>query len=174
MYLITAYFDDNTNRMLQAYIDRIAQATGNNFMTDNHVPPHLTLSAIEAREAKTLATGFDLLEGKIKATPIRIVTVGQLLPYVMYVAPVLDRSLLELQESVSNAFKTIPETMISKYYQPYSWFPHITLAKKLQKDQMQAAFCIMQEKFQPIKGVITKVDLAKVNPHEDLAMYYLK
>jgi 2'-5' RNA ligase len=174
MYLITAYFDDNTNRMLQAYIDRIAQATGNNFMTDNHVPPHLTLSAIEARDAKTLAVGFDLLEGKIKATPIHIVTVGQMLPYVMYVAPVLDGALLELQESVSNAFKTIPETMISKYYQPYSWFPHITLAKKLQKDQMQTAFCIMQEKFQPIKGVITKVGLAKVNPHEDLAMYYLK
>jgi 2'-5' RNA ligase len=174
MYLISAYFDDNTNRLLQTYIDRIAQATGNNFMTDNNVPPHLTLSAIEARDAKTLALGFGSLEGKFKATPIHIVTMGQMLPYVMYVAPVLDSALFGLQNTVTNAFKTIPETMISKYYLPYSWFPHITLAKKLQKDQMQSAFCVMQEKFQPIKGVITKIGLAKVNPHEDIYMYHLK
>jgi 2'-5' RNA ligase len=174
MYLISAYFDDNTNRTLQAYIDRIAQATGNNFMTDNHVPPHLTLSAIEARDARTLAAGFDSLEGKIKATPINIVTLGQMLPYVMYVAPVLDKGLFELQEIVTDAFKTIPQTTISKYYQPYSWFPHITLAKKLQKDQMQTVFCVMQERFRPMKGMITKIGLAKVNPHEDLSIYHLK
>jgi 2'-5' RNA ligase len=173
MYLISAYFDDNTNRLLQVYIDRIAKATGNNFMTDNHVPPHLTLLAIEARDVKTLALGFESLEGKLNATSIHIVTMGQMLPYVMYVAPVLDSALFGLQNTVTDAFKTIPETTISKYYLPYSWFPHITLAKKLQKDQMQTAFCVMQERFQPIKGAITKIGLAKVNPHKDICMYHL-
>lgn len=44
MYLITAYFDDKTNAMLQHHIDTIAEATGNTYMTDNHVPPHITLA----------------------------------------------------------------------------------------------------------------------------------
>lgn len=32
MYLITAYFDDHTNRILNRYIERIATQTGNYFM----------------------------------------------------------------------------------------------------------------------------------------------
>ena len=43
MYLISVYFDDKTNRILQRYIDRIAEETGNRFMTEHNVPPHVTL-----------------------------------------------------------------------------------------------------------------------------------
>ena len=50
MYLISAYFDKNTTEQLQKYIDKIAVVTGNSFMVDNQVPPHLTLAAIEAEE----------------------------------------------------------------------------------------------------------------------------
>ena len=52
MYLISAYFDQRTTKILQKQIDRIARETGNTFMTQNHVPPHLTISAIEARNVE--------------------------------------------------------------------------------------------------------------------------
>ena len=54
MYLISAYFDQRTTKNLQKYIDRIAQEAGNTFMTQNHVPPHMTISAIEARNVDVL------------------------------------------------------------------------------------------------------------------------
>jgi 2'-5' RNA ligase len=99
---------------------------------------------------------------------------GQMLPYVMYVAPVLDQELFELQKNVADTFCNIPETTLGKYYRPYSWVPHITLAKKLKKEQMQKAFCILQEQFRPSEGMITKIGLARVNPHEDISIFQLK
>ena len=61
MYLISAYFDKKTTKILQKYIDRIARETGNIFMTQNHVPPHMTISAIEARTVEVLVPAMDAL-----------------------------------------------------------------------------------------------------------------
>ena len=82
MYLISAYFDQRTTRILQKQIDRIARETGNTFMTQNHVPPHMTISAIEARNVEVLVPAMDALQGKIECGPVQFVSVGQLLPYV--------------------------------------------------------------------------------------------
>ena len=43
MYLISIYFDEKTNKILQRYIDRIAEKSGNSFMIENKVPPHIIL-----------------------------------------------------------------------------------------------------------------------------------
>ena len=48
MYLVSVYFDDIANRVLQRYIDQVAERTGNAFMTEKNVPPHMTISSIEA------------------------------------------------------------------------------------------------------------------------------
>ena len=66
MYLISAYFDKNTTEQLQKYIDRIAVVTGNSFMVDNQVPPHLTLAAIEARSVDALVPAFESLHDKLQ------------------------------------------------------------------------------------------------------------
>ena len=93
MYLISAYFDQRTTKILQKQIDRIARETGNTFMTQNHVPPHMTISAIEARNVEVLVPAMDVLQGKIECGPVQFVSVGQLLPYVCYAMPVLNRYL---------------------------------------------------------------------------------
>ena len=54
MYLVSVYFDDKSNKIISDYINKIAQKTGNTFMTDNHVPPHLTIMSVEAREEEKL------------------------------------------------------------------------------------------------------------------------
>lgn len=168
MYLISVYFDDDTNRILKRHIEKIALVTGNTFMTDNHVPPHLTISAIEAKKPEVLLPAFSDLKGRIGAGDIAVASVGQLMPYVMFGAPVLNRYLQELSQTVYEKMKDIPETKISRYYRPFSWMPHITLGKTLDKEQMQRAFAAMQESFIPIHGRVTEIGLARVNPHEDL------
>ena len=62
----------------------------------------------------------------------------------------------------------IREVTVSKFYRPKQWMPHITLGKKLTKEQMQIAFTLMQESFMPFQGKITSIGLAKTNPHEDI------
>lgn len=174
MYLISAYFDDTANRILQGYIDKIAAATGNTFMTQNHVPPHMTISSIEARKAEILVGPFESLQERIREGEIQFVSVGQLLPYVMYVTPVLNEYLQDLSKTIYEEIKDIPETQVSKYYQPMSWLPHVTLGKTLEKEQMRKAFEAMQESFVPFKARVTEIGLAKVNPHEDLSRFKLQ
>ena len=149
MYLISVYFDDNSNKILQRYIDQIALKTGNHFMTEHKVPPHMTISSIEARSVSVLQPAFESLRGTLKQGEIQLVSVGQLLPYVIYTTPVMNSYLLELSECIYEAFKEIPQTSISRYYRPLSWLPHVTLGKTLDKDQMQKAFAVMQDSFAP-------------------------
>ena len=206
MYLISVYFDDHANKILQRYIDEVAKATGNTFMIDHKVPPHITISSIEAKSVDVLRPAFESLAEKLAFTrtrtgnssfgnnvqgnfnqsnsnqsnsnlgesnKIQIVSVGQLLPYVLYATPVLNEMLQDLQEVVYDTFKDIEDTDISRFYQPYSWLPHITLGKKMDKEQMISAVKVMQEKFAPLEAIITKIGLAKVNPHEDVCVIEL-
>ena len=206
MYLISVYFDDHANKILQRYIDEVAKATGNTFMIDHKVPPHITISSIEAKSVDVLKPAFESLAEKLAFTrtragnsslgnnvqgnsnqtnsnqsnsnlgesnKIQIVSVGQLLPYVLYATPVLNEMLQDLQEVVYDTFKDIEDTDISRFYQPYSWLPHITLGKKMDKEQMISAIKVIQEKFAPLEAIITKIGLAKVNPHEDVCVIEL-
>ena len=90
MYLISVYFDDKSNKIISNYINKIAQKTGNTFMTDNDVPPHLTIMSVEAREEKKLTEVMEQLERSLTKGQIQLVSVGVLLPYVLYAAPVLN------------------------------------------------------------------------------------
>lgn len=179
MYLISAYFDENTNKILKHLQQRIADKTGNDFMIRNNVMPHLTISAIEARNVDVLIPAFEKVcreklqpldeKGVVNVNnAINIVSVGQLFPRVIYVAPVLNEYMMNLSISIYNEFTTIPETNISKFYQPYSWMPHITLGKCLDKEQMRQAFAVLQNLFMPIDGQIAKIGLSTVNPYREV------
>lgn len=173
MYLITAYFDNETNKRIQTLINHTAAATGNSFMTANHVPPHMTISSIEARNAEVLIPSVNNLRNTLHQGTIRFVSTGQLLPYVLYITPVLNAFLLELSNRVYDAVSEIPETTVSRYYRPLSWLPHVTIGKTLSKEQMRQAFATVQDKFAVFDGRITQIGLAKVNPHEDVLRYHI-
>lgn len=179
MYLISAYFDENTNKILKQLQQRIADKTGNDFMIRNNVMPHLTISAIEARNVDVLIPAFEKVcrerlqpldeKGVVNINnTINIVSVGQLFPRVIYAAPVLNEYMMNLSISIYNEFATIPETNISKFYQPYSWMPHITLGKCLDKEQMRQVFAVLQDLFMPIDGQIAKIGLSTVNPYREV------
>ena len=50
MYTISIYFDEKSNKTIQQYINQIAKLTGNTYMVDEQVPPHITLSAFDTKK----------------------------------------------------------------------------------------------------------------------------
>ena len=90
------------------------------------------------------------------------------MPQVIYAAPYLNDYLSTLEQRVFDCLSGIPETTVSNYYKPFSWLPHITLAKTLSREQMLDAVKVMQD-FKSIKANVVKIGLAKVNPHEDVS-----
>lgn len=173
MYLISVYFDKASTKRIQKLIGRIAAASGNHYMTDKQVPPHLTLSAVEARSVDVLVPAVKGLEGILHQGTVQFVTVGQLLPYVLYTMPVLNPYLQSLSGQVYDAVSVIPETTVSRYYRPDAWLPHVTLGKTLSRAQMQQAFAVVQEHFSVFEAQVTELGLAKVNPHDDVVRFAL-
>ena len=217
VYLISAYFDDSTNRKLQQLIDGIAKSSGNSFMLEHNVPPHLTISAFETRRPDELIPIMEGLGDNINRGEVAFVSVGVFLPYVMYATPVLDDYLhnmaVEVYESVRGVDKGrqdvhavfykyanidndstctfahnvnggscdsmrssygIEDIKVNKYYNPSKWFPHVTLGKTLNEEQIRTAFSYVQNHFVPFTGEILELGLAKTNPHEDIVRIELK
>ena len=174
MYLITAYFDDKTNSILQRHIDVIAEVTGNTYMTDNHVPPHMTLCAFEARNVDILKPGFKVFATGMKHTEVIIASVAFFFPYVVYAAPVPSRILTEIPGQIAQIYADTAEVSISKFYGVDHWMPHITLAKRLDEGQMHKALEAMRAGFAPVTGIITEVGLSEVNPHKDVERIRIK
>lgn len=173
MYLVSIYFDENTNKIIQRYIKKIAEQTGNSFMPDHNVPPHMTISSVEARSGDILIPYIKQLENKLAGGTISFISVGAFFPYVLYMTPVLNEYLQDLSKKIYNEVSLVPETTVSRLYRPMQWFPHVTLGKTLNKEQMQIAFRIMQEGFQPFEAKVVRLGLAKTNPHEDIFFYDL-
>ncbi len=174
MYLISVYFDEKSNKKMQHYIHKIAKQTGNDFMISHKVPPHLTISAIEVRDGETLIPHMKNLQDNLQAGEVSFVSVGALLPYVLYITPVLNKYLQTMSQTVYDVFANLPQVSINRFYQPMQWLPHVTLGKTLKKEQMQTAFQIMQEDFVPFEAEIIQIGLAKTNPHEDIFKIELK
>jgi hypothetical protein len=168
MYLISAYFDEKTNKVLSGYINGIAKASGNSFMIDNNVLPHLTILSVEALDEAEVVEKSQAVMRTLSLGEILIPTMGQILPGVIYGSAVINDYLSDVQQKLYVALKDIDGLSFSKYYKPNSWMPHITFGKTLDDRQMREAFIYMQKTFAPLEGQIVKLGVAKTNPHRDI------
>jgi hypothetical protein len=87
---------------------------------------------------------------------------------------VLNEYLHGLSCILSEELQAIPDTILSPYYQPFSWLPHCTIAKQLSKEQMLQRYEVLQNQFAPFSGEVTKIGIAKTNPHRDIRVWELK
>lgn len=174
MYLVSVYFDEKTSHELERLILRIATNTGNDFMIQHHVPPHMTISSFESKRIQPILDGFSDFSAGLQETDVQIVSPGMLLPYVLYAAPVFNEGLHDLNYRVDSFLNGFDDIKCNRYYRPYSWLPHITLGKTLTKEQMQIAFQTVQQYFVPVSGMLKEIGIAKTNPHMDIIRCSLK
>lgn len=168
MYLISVYFDKKTNDRIESYIRQVAKRSGNTFMTEKNVPPHLTISAFETRNEKKIIALLEEKKSSFQSGELTWCSVGTFFPHVIYAAPVLNLYLQDLSEKVYEMLCEIDGMKIHGCYRPMQWFPHTTLGKKLSKEEMIAAFRVMQEQFGMFSGQAVRIGLARTNPYEEL------
>ena len=168
MYLISIYFDEQTNKKIQSFINQVAEKTGNTFMIDGKVPPHITISALETKNEEQIIEALEKAVSRIKSEQLQWVSVGQFFPYVIYLTPVLNEYLHSMSQEVYESLKDTGDTEISPYYRPFQWLPHTTIGKKLSQEEMCIAFEIVQKNFSMFNGRVTKIGLAKTNPYQDI------
>lgn len=174
MYLVSIYFDDNTDKKIRNYIKQIAKNTGNNYMIDDNVPPHITVSAFETNTEDEAICRLEKCADEISRGNIQWISVGTFLPYVIYLTPLLNEYLFQLSKTIYDTFSDMENISINKFYRPFSWQPHTTIGRKLSEEEMRISFETMQKQFGVFSGTVTKIGLARTNPHRDIAVYELK
>lgn len=173
MYLISIYFDKQTDEKLRNLIQKVAKATDNTFMLNHQVPPHITVAAVETKHEEKLIARVEQIASQLKIGELKWVSVGSFSSQVLYVQPVLNEYLHHLSVVLSQELGQIEETICSPYYQPFSWLPHCTIGKQLTKNQVVQAFQILQNDFTPMDGHIVRIGIAKTNPHRDIKVWEL-
>ena len=173
MYLVSAYFDNKTEKRIQSYINDVGSSCGNPFMIDNHIPPHITVSAFETLDETGALEAIDNAMSDMKQNKIEWVTVGTF-PTVIFIQPVLNEYLQNLASDICENVSKVANTKVSKCYKPFSWLPHATIAKQLSQEEMRKAFDVLQKSFVPFESEIVRIELAKKNPYRVLASWELK
>jgi len=174
MYLISAYFDETTNNRIQQYINQVAKKTGNTYMLDGKVPPHITISSFETKDIQPMIPLLEQTILELQKGSIQWTSVSAFLPYVLYLSPVLNTYLHGLSQTITSCLEQVEGIQLNPYYQPFSWMPHTTIGKKLSKEEMQIAFEVLQHQFGTFCGTITKIGLAKTNPYEEIVTFELQ
>ncbi len=173
MYLVSLYFDEKANNRIQQYINLVAENSGNPYMIDGEVPPHITISAFETDEEHKVIELLDDVCTKMKRGMIQWVSIGVFLPYVIFLSPVLNHYLHQLSVHIYDSIVGIKDISVSKYYQPLQWMPHTTIGKKLSKEEMRVSFQTLQDNFSMFQGVVTQIGLSKTQPYEEIKLWEL-
>lgn len=173
MYLVSLYFDPKTEKQIQSYIHDVAIMSGNAFMVDNRVPPHITVSAFDTLCEKDVVDALDIAISGVIQNKIEWVTVGTF-PTVIFIQPVLNEYLHNLSVTIYDEINSIRDTKVSKYYKPFSWLPHATIAKQLSEEEMRKAFDVLQKSFGTFEGEVVRIELAKKNPYRVIASWEMK
>lgn len=174
MYLVSLYFDEKTNKKIQSYMECVAKSSGNSYMPDKKIPPHITLTAFESRaDVACLVEVLDKVISEQKPGLLHWVSVGAFFPKVLYLTPVLNEYLHNLSAHVCTELTSCNDTEIQFCYRPFGWLPHTTIGKTLSETQMRAAFEGVQKSFSPFEGTVVKVGLSKATPKEELKSWDL-
>lgn len=164
MYLVSLYFDEQTNEYLKHLMKQVYKKIGNDSMMD--IPAHLTLASFHDEEQQALESFYKIIA---KPLELEFVSIGFFLPSVLYVQPLLSKELEELMNEVHGHIQKG-----SDKYQPYHWIPHITLCKYLKNSQLSSCLEAVQNEFKPFKGKVTKIGLATTNPYRDICVLEIK
>ncbi|MGC9503382.1 2'-5' RNA ligase family protein [Baaleninema sp.] len=143
-YSVELYFDENSsNRIRQLWekVRSIASGSPARF----HSRPHISLAVLADGNASELATLVSTISRQESSLELQFSSVG-VFPTdegIIFLAPVVTQSLLQLHQQFHQQLKAIDAVSI-EYYQPHRWVPHCTIAQHLKPDEIAKALEIVR------------------------------
>jgi hypothetical protein len=172
-YALTLYFDKVTENYFNKIINAIATSGASSYITDIKMPPHITVASFHTDEIKNIIDLFDKNYLSFTADNIIWTSLGVFVPQVLYAAPVLSKYLQDFCDKINQLIKPYVEGEPDKFYLPYNWVPHTSLALKLNSHELKVAFDIALQQFIPIAGKIDRLTLAECNPYKEIKIWDL-
>lgn len=107
MYLISIYFDDKARQIMQNYINQVAKATGNTFMLDGNIRPHITLCGFQTKNEDKVVNTLEGITDELTEGQMYFASLGVFKGQVIYIQPILNEYLGDLSKKIYNLYKDI-------------------------------------------------------------------
>ena len=158
-YAVSLHFSQKVNEVVISTLQAIADDTGNRFMIENKIPPHITIGAFHAarEEAAKLLQLVEKFARGQKAGSVQFGEVGNFNGKVLFLKPEKNLFLSEINNALHNLLLPEFEKAENGYYLPDIWFPHTTLATRLNQSQFSAAKEIAKQITLPLEAVIDEL-----------------
>jgi 2'-5' RNA ligase len=165
-YAVTLGLDPVAAAAVSGLLVRLADAGVADDILRLGYAPHVTLAVYpEAVGAAALRAAIDGLSWA--AVPVSFPALGVFPgpPWVLWLAPVVTARLLQMQAEL---LATAPA--VEPHYRPGAWMPHLTLTEELADGAAAGrALAVLAEEWQPVAGVLERVELVHFRPVEVLA-----
>lgn len=173
-YAIVLYFDTATEEIFTQIIKAIANSVHNqnaSYMLEHKIPPHITVSFFHADDIDEVVCVLNDSHLGFTAGDIFWGTLGTFVPNVLFAAPVLNEYLLNTCTTINKLLKN--RVNLHRFYLPYQWVPHTTLATKLNQDELIMAFDIASKHFTSFGGKSNRIALVECNPYKEVRTWDL-
>lgn len=174
-YAVSLHFTPDVNKIITSAVNAIAEVTGNHFITENKIPPHVTIGAFHATkedEAKLILKVDDFSKGQ-KADIVRFTEIGNFNSKVLFLKPEKDGFLSQINAEIHATLLPEFEKAENGYYLPEIWFPHTTLATRLNQSQFEKASKIAEHIQLPLETEINEIAVYQCSPFAKLKRIFL-
>lgn len=174
-YAVSLHFSQKVNDIVISTLQAIADETGNRFMIENKIPPHITIGAFHAareEEAKLLQLVEGFSQGQ-KAGSVQFSKVGDFNGKVLFLQPEKNLFLSKINKELHTLLLPEFEKAENGYYLPDIWFPHTTLATRLNQSQFSAAEEIAKKISLPLEAPIEELAVYQCSPFLELKKFGL-
>lgn len=168
-YAVVLYFDAVTDRKLKKIIENIALISGNNYMIDVNIPPHITIGSFLSDEADLLLEMVEVFSKSISAFEVEFEEIRAFEPRVLFASPNKEEYLERLNVLIHETFCNNFLPADNEYYTPAKWVPHCALAVRLDKEQFQKV--VTRQIELPANAKVEKIALARCNPYKEIAVW---
>ncbi len=156
-------FDSQTDAAMRGLWQSIADAGMPSFMLGLDYPPHLTIFLAEEVDEPALRAALVDLAAALSPLEVSFPAVAHFMGggSVAYLAPIVNRPLLDLHSAVWDAATPFTSGR-PDYYAPGVWVPHATLAYNTPPEQVGPVAAVLAGA-RPLSGVIDGILIGRFN-----------
>jgi hypothetical protein len=173
-YAIILLFDNASDENINKMIFNISKETGNNYMIDNKIPSHLSISLFKYDKAIDEIIGkIENNKNKFNKNSIFISSIGIFNPNVLFLSPVFNEYLTKENKKIIEIINELENITFDKYYIENSWVPHISLGVKLNENELINGIKMLSKCFKPMCIEINRLGLVECNPYKEIKIWEL-
>ena len=174
-YAISLHFPPDVNEIITSAVKSISELTGNTFILEKKIPPHVTIGAFHAAkedEEKLLYIIEDFSKNQA-AGLVQFSGIGNFNKKVLFLKPEKDGFLSKINSELHTILLPQFEKAENGYYLPEIWFPHTTLATRLNQSNYSKAQEIARQIPLPLEANINEIAVYQCSPFAEIRKFSL-